>query len=109
MPSNTLGASSAPTSTIVVGNGIVGATTALFLAREGVDVTLVDRNHAGWGASGRNAGYVSMITRSGGAQLDLANLSREIYPKLAEELDDFEFQANGALVYFFEEQLPLIP
>src|SRR3954453_17338543 len=110
MPTTTSpsGASHAPTTTIVVGNGIVGATTALFLAREGLQVTLVDRYHAGRGPSGRNAGYVSMITRSGGPQLDLANLSREIYPRLAEDLDDFEFEANGALVYYFEEQLPLI-
>lgn len=97
-----------PASTIVVGAGIVGAATALYLAREGVKVTLVERHHAGWGASGRNAGYISMITRSGGPQLDLGLLSRTLYERLAEELDDFEFQADGALVYYYEEQLPLI-
>ncbi|MGW5715269.1 NAD(P)/FAD-dependent oxidoreductase [Amycolatopsis sp. NPDC003865] len=97
-----------PASTIVVGAGIVGAATALYLAREGVSVTLVERHHAGWGASGRNAGYVSMITRSGGPQLELAQVSRRLYPQLAEELDDFEFKANGALVYYYEEQVPLI-
>jgi glycine/D-amino acid oxidase-like deaminating enzyme len=106
--SSSSGAPSQTGSTIVVGNGIIGAATALFLAREGVKVTLVDRHPAGWGASGRNAGYISMITRSAGPQLDLANLSRALYPVLADELDDFEFQANGALVYYYEEQLPLI-
>lgn len=98
-----------PGSVLVVGAGIIGATTALYLARSGVEVTLVDRERPAWGASGRNAGYISMVTRAPGAQLDLANLSRELYPQLAEEVGDFEFQANGALVYFFEEQLPLIP
>lgn len=98
----------APASAVVVGAGILGAATALFLAREGVAVKVIERQHAGWGASGRNAGYISMITRSGGPQLELANLSRTIYPQLAEELDDFEFQPNGALVYYYEEQLPLI-
>jgi glycine/D-amino acid oxidase-like deaminating enzyme len=97
-----------PESALIVGAGIIGATTALYLAREGVAVTLVDRHHAGWGASGRNAGYVSMITRSSGPQLELAQLSRKLYPLLADEIDDFEFQANGALVYYYEEQLPLI-
>lgn len=97
-----------PASAIIVGAGILGAATALFLAREGVAVKVVERERAGWGASGRNAGYISMITRSGGPQLELANLSRAIYPQLAEELDDFEFQPNGALVYYYEEQLPLI-
>lgn len=97
-----------PESALIVGAGIIGATTALYLAREGVAVTLVDRHHAGWGASGRNAGYISMITRSSGPQLDLAQLSRKLYPLLADEIDDFEFQANGALVYYYDEQLPLI-
>jgi glycine/D-amino acid oxidase-like deaminating enzyme len=97
-----------PESTLIVGAGIIGASTALYLAREGVAVTLVDRHHAGWGASGRNAGYISMITRSSGPQLDLAQLSRRLYQLLADEIDDFEFQANGALVYYYDEQLPLI-
>lgn len=105
---NQTAAGSKPQSAIIVGTGIVGAATALFLQREGVQVTLVDRNHAGWGASGRNAGYISMITRSGGPQLELATLARSLYSELAEQLDDFEFQPNGALVYYYEEQEPLI-
>jgi glycine/D-amino acid oxidase-like deaminating enzyme len=108
MPSIDRNRGSRPTSVIIVGAGIIGAATALYLAREGVAVTLVERHRPGWGASGRNAGYISMITRSGGPQLELAKLSRSLYSELAEELGDFEFQANGALVYYYEEQLPLI-
>lgn len=96
-----------PASTLIVGAGIIGAATALYLAREGVTVTLVER-HPGAGASGRSAGYISMITRSGGPQLELARLSRTLYLQLADELEDFEFRADGALVYYYEEQLPLI-
>jgi glycine/D-amino acid oxidase-like deaminating enzyme len=110
MPSSTPSPTGAtpPESVIIVGSGIIGAATALYAAREGVQVSLVDRHDASWGASARSAGYVSMITRSGGPQLELARLSRRLYPELANEIDDFEFQANGALVYFYEEQLPLI-
>lgn len=97
-----------PDSVVIIGAGIVGASTALYLAREGVDVTLVDRHAVGWGASGRNAGYISMLSRAPGPELDLAVLSRELYPQLAEEIDDFEFQANGALVFYYEDQMPLI-
>jgi glycine/D-amino acid oxidase-like deaminating enzyme len=97
-----------PESAIVVGAGIVGASTAYFLAQEGVKVTLVEREHPGWGASGRNAGYISMITRSAGAQLDLATLSRSLYEQLAGEIDNFDFRAAGALVYYYEDQAPLI-
>lgn len=98
-----------PAHVVIVGAGVIGATTALYLARSGVQVTLVDREAPAWGASGRNAGYLSMVTRAPGPQLDLANLSRDLYGELAEEIGDFEFEPNGALVYYYEEQLPLIP
>lgn len=97
-----------PQHVVIVGAGVVGAGTAYFLAKEGVRVTLVERQFAAWGASGRNAGYVSMITRTGGPQLDLARLSRRTYPELAAELSDFEFRSAGALVYYYEEQEILI-
>ncbi|WP_270888335.1 NAD(P)/FAD-dependent oxidoreductase [Pedococcus sp. 5OH_020] len=97
-----------PESVIIVGAGIIGASTALYLAREGVSVTLVDQHSIGWGASGRNAGYISMLSRAPGAELELAQLSRSLYPQLADEIDDFEFQANGAVVFYYEDQLPLI-
>lgn len=108
LPHASASAVARPASTIVVGAGIVGAATALYLAREGVRVTLVDRSQPSRGASGRSAGYISMITRASGPQLELARLSRALYPRLAEELDDFEFRANGALVYYYEDQRPLI-
>lgn len=43
----------------VVGAGFAGLTTSLELARLGVDVCLVEAERAGWGASGRNGGFVS--------------------------------------------------
>ena len=92
-----------PESVIIVGAGIVGATTAYFLTQAGVKVTLVEREHPGWGASGRSAGYISMITRSAGAQLELANLSRSLYQDLAGEIDNFDFREAGALVFYHEE------
>lgn len=42
--------------TLVIGGGVVGLSTALFLAREGGDVLLADRNEPGLGASTANAG-----------------------------------------------------
>ena len=41
---------------IVIGAGILGACTAYFLAREGVDVAILDRGPANGEASGGNAG-----------------------------------------------------
>src|SRR5262245_24726801 len=44
--------------TCVVGGGIAGASLALALARRGDDVVLIERAFPGWGATGRNAGFL---------------------------------------------------
>lgn len=45
--------------TIVVGAGIVGLSTALWLQRAGIDVTVIDRGEPGGGASYGNAGTIA--------------------------------------------------
>src|SRR5690606_11754177 len=42
----------------IIGGGFAGLSTALHLARRGVDVVLLEAREIGWGASGRNAGFV---------------------------------------------------
>jgi gamma-glutamylputrescine oxidase len=42
----------------VIGGGITGVSAALHLAERGLDVALLDAEHIGWGASGRNGGQV---------------------------------------------------
>ncbi len=44
---------------IIVGGGFAGLTTALELARAGTSVVLFEAHKIGWGASGRNGGFVS--------------------------------------------------
>jgi len=43
----------------VVGGGLAGLSTALSLAERGVSVALVEARRIGWGASGRNGGFLS--------------------------------------------------
>jgi glycine/D-amino acid oxidase-like deaminating enzyme len=95
-------------SVVIVGGGYVGSSAAYHLAREGVSVTLVEREHPGWGASGRNAGYLSMITRSAGPQLDLAWAGRGLYKQISTEIDNFDFRESGTLTYFFEDQASFV-
>jgi gamma-glutamylputrescine oxidase len=47
----------------VVGGGYTGLSTALHLARRGVDVVLLEQSRLGWGASGRNGGQVHVGMR----------------------------------------------
>ena len=42
----------------VVGGGLAGLTTALELARANLKVAVLEANRIGWGASGRNGGFV---------------------------------------------------
>ena len=42
----------------VVGAGYTGLSAALTLARHGASVVVLERSRAGWGASGRNGGFV---------------------------------------------------
>lgn len=43
----------------VVGGGLAGLSTALGLAERGKKVALIEANRIGWGASGRNGGFVA--------------------------------------------------
>jgi glycine/D-amino acid oxidase-like deaminating enzyme len=94
---------------VVVGAGVVGSATAYELARRGVDVALVEREAPGFGASGRNPGYLWSHTRAEGSQLELGLAGRARYDTLVEELDDFEFRGCGGMIYYFEHQHALFP
>lgn len=91
---------------IVVGGGIVGVSSAYFLKKAGLDVVLVEQEDLGYGASGRNAGYLWVHNREKGIQLDLTRAGLEIYeeefvPALG---NTFEYRRNGGMTYFYTEE-----
>ncbi|MEP6639527.1 MAG: FAD-binding oxidoreductase [Chloroflexota bacterium] len=86
---------------IVVGGGIVGCATAYFCAREGMTVTLLEQKTVGYGASGRNPGWIWSHCRTPGFALDISRAGRALYPELLAELPGgFEFRPSGGLMYF---------
>ncbi|MGR3615109.1 MAG: NAD(P)/FAD-dependent oxidoreductase [Paracoccaceae bacterium] len=50
---------------VVVGAGFTGLSAALHLAESGVSVVLIDSQHPGWGASGRNGGQINVGLKDG--------------------------------------------
>ena len=89
------------TSVVVVGGGLVGTSTAYFAARDGMQVTLLEQEHAGYGASGRNPGFVWLHCRNPGWAMQISLAGRALYEDLLRDLPvPFEFRADGGLIYF---------
>lgn len=61
----------------VVGGGFTGLSAALHLARRGVEVLLLEAHEIGWGASGRNAGFVVPNFSKADPAAVVARLGRE--------------------------------
>lgn len=74
---------------IVIGSGIVGASTAYYLARQDVSVTLIDQQHTGY-AKGAGAGIVCpWISRIDNEKwYEIAKAGALYYEVLVDQLDD---------------------
>jgi glycine oxidase len=82
---------------VVVGGGIIGLAVAYYLAREQVQVTLVERGAVGREASWAAAGYLSYQGENNtpGPRLDLVRTSRLMYDGWIEELQEFTAADTG--------------
>jgi sarcosine oxidase subunit beta len=88
---------------LVLGGGLMGTTTAFFLRRHGVSVTLLERELVGRQASGTNFGNVRRQGRAL-AQMPLANRARAVWGRVAELLgEDLEFVPHGHLRVCYTE------
>ena len=97
---------------VIVGAGIIGICTAWELAREGVDVVLIERDQANAHASGNNAGslHVQLLAYDFGDLASAAGLpaaqtlplqreSARLWPEVAEALGaDLEIARTGGLM-----------
>jgi D-hydroxyproline dehydrogenase subunit beta len=66
---------------VVVGGGVIGAASALALARRGARVTLVERGELAAGASGRNHGL--LFTPTDPVLVPMARATTELYQEVA--------------------------
>ncbi|MEV8427516.1 NAD(P)/FAD-dependent oxidoreductase [Streptomyces chartreusis] len=84
---------------VVVGAGMVGAACALYAARAGLDVILVDRGPVAGGTTGAGEGNLLVSDKEPGPELDLALLSGRLWGELAAEFGSaVEYEAKGGVV-----------
>ncbi|MGW6525096.1 NAD(P)/FAD-dependent oxidoreductase [Streptomyces sp. NPDC054962] len=84
---------------VVVGAGMVGAACALYAARAGLDVILVDRGPVAGGTTGAGEGNLLVSDKEPGPELQLALLSAKLWGALAQEMGAaVEYEPKGGLV-----------
>ncbi|MEU6598111.1 NAD(P)/FAD-dependent oxidoreductase [Streptomyces flaveolus] len=84
---------------VVVGAGMTGAACALYAARAGLDVRLVDRGPVAGGTTGAGEGNLLVSDKEPGPELELALLSARLWAGLDRELGAaIEYEAKGGLV-----------
>jgi len=74
---------------VVIGAGVVGCSVAYYLSREGINVTLLEREAIGSGASAHATGSLSLLGAefSPGASFQMARASYDEFPQLVTELE----------------------
>ncbi|MGW4023396.1 NAD(P)/FAD-dependent oxidoreductase [Streptomyces sp. NPDC005009] len=84
---------------VVVGAGMTGAACALYAARAGLAVTVVDRGPVAGGTTGAGEGNLLVSDKAPGPELELALLSNRLWAQVAQELGrQVEYEAKGGLV-----------
>ena len=90
---------------LVIGAGIAGVATARHLARSGFSVELIEARRPAWGASGRNPGFLWLLTKPAGIAMEFATAGRRYAEGLSLELPDYGFRACGGLIVYRDEAL----
>jgi sarcosine oxidase subunit beta len=88
---------------VVVGGGIVGLSSATYLASAGVDVTLCEREALGTGSTARSAGGIRS-QYSSRVNVELSEASRDVWESFEERFGvDIAYRQSGYLLLAREE------
>jgi glycine/D-amino acid oxidase-like deaminating enzyme len=74
----------------IVGGGFTGLSTALHLAEQGVQATVLEAQEPGWGASGNNGGHTNP-----GLKHDPDQIEADFGPELGRRMIDFAYGATN--------------
>jgi len=84
---------------LIVGGGVMGCAVAYQLAREGLRVSVLERDGLCAGASGANAALIWPQAMARSISLDLTLQCARMFPTLGEELGaDIEYRRTGGMV-----------
>lgn len=72
---------------VICGGGIIGTCTAYYLAKDGVQSTVIERHELANAASGRAAGFLAQDWNSGSVLEQLSERSFDLHVDLAKELN----------------------
>jgi glycine/D-amino acid oxidase-like deaminating enzyme len=82
---------------VIIGGGIIGVSTAWFLAKQGIDVVLCEKGHIAGEQSGRNWGWVRQQGRDP-RELPMMLESMRIFSELEDEIgESVGFSRGGCL------------
>ena len=94
---------------IVIGAGIVGASSALSLTNAGLKVLVIDRGAVSSGTTGAGEGNILVSDKDPGPELTLALRSRDLWFEMQEDVgDSFELEAKGGVVVARHDDGPLM-
>jgi sarcosine oxidase subunit beta len=87
------------TEVLIVGGGIIGCSIAYYLAKEGIETVLVEKDDIASGASGACDGFIFLQSKTPGIHLEMTLKSAELYENLASELGyGLEHRKCGGMV-----------
>ena len=93
---------------VVIGAGVVGASTALALTEAGLRVVVVDRGSVASGTTGAGEGNILVSDKEPGDELTLALRSRDLWFEVADRIgNNFELEAKGGVVVARKDPTPL--
>jgi len=89
---------------VIIGAGVIGASIAYYLAKEGIQAVVLDKKGTAAGSSSACEGLLLLQSKKPGIHLDMALDSIRRFPTLEQELNDpIEYENKGGLVVIESE------